>query len=692
MAQSEVIREFLVSLGYEVNEGQRRRFVDGVESAGKTVLALGAAATAAALTVKAAVVSMSSNLEDLYWASERTKASAANIRAFGFAAGQMGSTVDAARGSLESFASFLRSSPGAGGLVRSLGVATEQAGRLRDTADVLGDLGTRFRAMPYFQARAYAGAMGIDERTLQALINGMGQFSARYQGMLRSMRVDLPSATRNAHLLMNEVRETGAVFSILGTKIVSGVSRQIADDIGRLRNWLISNSDLIATAIERVIAIVLAVGRAVAQLVQRAAEMFRSLLDWFGSLDPRSRDLAKAFGLLAAAMWGLNAAFAASPIGRILILGTALLALWDDYKTWKEGGESLIDWAKWEPGITAALEALRTIGGVLDSCAQAIGGWQNAFTLLLAFVAGRWVLGMLAAIGRVTAAMGVAGLATGAGAIGGAARFLGLGAAGGFALGMIPGQTQTREHEASQPGGATLQQGNRNIAERQKGLGEQALRYFMANGYTREQAAGLVAQLEKESAFDVNAFNSAGGGEGAMGILQWRGSRIRDFRRLYGRDPRGAPFEQQLEFMLWELNNTEAPASRAIRNTRTAADAGRVASRMFVRPGENEAEKAKYAEERAKAAAHWAGPAPSQLTAPQQQFFDNLGNVSLERVQGLLNPPAPAVSGAGGVTINQETNITVQGGDSPRATGAAIAGEQGRVNADLLRNTRGAVQ
>ncbi|MBL1729390.1 lytic transglycosylase domain-containing protein, partial [Klebsiella pneumoniae] len=65
-------------------------------------------------------------------------------------------------------------------------------------------------------------------------------------------------------------------------------------------------------------------------------------------------------GLLVA--WRLlNAAMLASPITWVLALAGAILVLYDDYKTWKEGGKSLIDWKSWEPAITLALNAIEKL-------------------------------------------------------------------------------------------------------------------------------------------------------------------------------------------------------------------------------------------------------------------------------------------------------------------------------------------
>ncbi|MBJ9021179.1 lytic transglycosylase, partial [Citrobacter farmeri] len=73
----------------------------------------------------------------------------------------------------------------------------------------------------------------------------------------------------------------------------------------------------------------------------------------------------------------LNSAFLASPIGIVMMLAGALVLLYDDYKTWKEGGDSLIDWEKWAPGVNEALKNIKelqdSISGLTDSLLKLLG-------------------------------------------------------------------------------------------------------------------------------------------------------------------------------------------------------------------------------------------------------------------------------------------------------------------------------
>ncbi|EOJ6495536.1 hypothetical protein ACKH8K_004785 [Escherichia coli] len=85
------------------------------------------------------------------------------------------------------------------------------------------------------------------------------------------------------------------------------------------------------------------------------------IINWWKSLSTETKQVIEVFGSLMIAWRLLNSAFAMSPIGRVIMLGAALIGLYDDYRTWKEGGQSLIDWGKWEPGIKYAQKAFSSL-------------------------------------------------------------------------------------------------------------------------------------------------------------------------------------------------------------------------------------------------------------------------------------------------------------------------------------------
>ena len=142
MAQAEVIREFLVSLGFKTDQKSLKDFTSGIENATKSVVKLVTAISGAALTVGAGVAAFASNLEALYFAAMRTGNSATGIKAFEKAMANFGASSGEALSSIQALANFMRYTPGSEGFIRSLGVSTRDAnGKLRETVDIMTDLG-----------------------------------------------------------------------------------------------------------------------------------------------------------------------------------------------------------------------------------------------------------------------------------------------------------------------------------------------------------------------------------------------------------------------------------------------------------------------------------------------------------------------------------------------------------------------
>ncbi|CAJ0701558.1 hypothetical protein LMG19089_02869 [Ralstonia edaphis] len=363
----DTIREFLVGLGFKVDEAGQKKFIGGVEVATLKVIKLGLAVKTASASVVASVGVIAGQMESLYFASLRTKATVENIQALGFAAGQMGSTAEAARGSLENLARFMRNSPGAEGLLHSIGVQTREAnGELRDTTEIIGDLGSKFASMPYYRANAYAQALGIDEKTLMAMREGMGQFGDEYKDMLAKAGMDAQQAAKSSHAFMNEVRSLGAAFVILGQKVATTLTDKLAGDLHRFRDGVVDNFGRIAGIIEKVANGIFVVADVISTLALRGMQAIGAVVDWFNGLDGTVKTIIETVAALGIAWKLLSAGFLATPIGRIVAVGTAVLALYDDYKVWKEGGKSLIDWEQWEPGIKAAGAGIRWLRDLLS--------------------------------------------------------------------------------------------------------------------------------------------------------------------------------------------------------------------------------------------------------------------------------------------------------------------------------------
>lgn len=108
---------------------------------------------------------------------------------------------------------------------------------------------------------------------------------------------------------------------------------------------------------------------------------------------------------------------------------------------------------------------------------------------------------------------------------------------------------------------------------------QHAVNYLMSFGWTKEQAAGIVGNLQTESGVNLNttAFNGAGGGMGAVGIAQWRGDRQTTFLQKYGKPINQATLDEQLTYVNYELTQGKSKsAGNALKTATTAEQAAQI--------------------------------------------------------------------------------------------------------------------
>lgn len=399
---AETLKDFLISLGFKVDEAGARKFDAVVAGTTLKAIELGVKVEAAALSVVAFTAKIASGLDDLYWASQRTGATVEGIKQIGYAVSQVGGSVDGARGSLENLARFMRNNPGAEGFLNRLGVQTRDAsGNMRDMATIFTGVGQRLSSMPYYRANQYAQMLGLDENTLMAMRRGIGQFSGEYTAMAKAIGYNADVAAVSSNKFMTSLRSFGLMAGMARDKIGSSLADGLAGSLDRLRRQILENFPKIEGAITSTVKGILWAGEMVGRIIYRLIQAASDIRAWWIGLDSDTQKLIQTLGGLLVAWRLLNAAMLASPVSWVLALAAAILLLYDDYRTWKEGGKSLIDWKQWEPAIEKAKAAILWLRDKLLGLKDDVGGWQNAFEVLATFVAGSWAARMLLGIAKV---------------------------------------------------------------------------------------------------------------------------------------------------------------------------------------------------------------------------------------------------------------------------------------------------
>jgi len=114
------------------------------------------------------------------------------------------------------------------------------------------------------------------------------------------------------------------------------------------------------------------------------------------------------------------------------------------------------------------------------------------------------------------------------------------------------------------------------------GNAKDAVKFFMSKGWTKEQAAGIVGNLQAESGANLRT-NAVGDGGRAYGLAQWHPDRQAKFKRAFGKDIRSAGFQEQLAFVQWEFEHDERKAAAEIRKTTTAKAAAAAMDQYYER-------------------------------------------------------------------------------------------------------------
>ncbi|HHT0407053.1 TPA: transglycosylase SLT domain-containing protein [Raoultella ornithinolytica] len=375
---ADTLKDFLISLGFKVDEAGARKFDAVVAGTTLKAIELGTKVELAAASVVAFTAKVASGLDNLYWASQRTGATVQGIKQIGFAVSQMGGSVDAARGSLENLSRFVRNNPGAEGFLNRLGVQTRDAkGNMRDMASIFTGVGQRLSSMPYYRANQYAQMLGIDENTLMAMRRGIGQFSAEYTAMAKAIGYNADVAAVSSNKFMTSLRSFGLMAGMARDKIGSNLADGLAGSLDRLRRQILDNFPKIEGAITATVKGILWAGEMVGRVIYRLIQLGQSISNWWDSLDKQSQELIELLGALTAAWWLLNRAMLASPITWVLGLAAAIALLWEDYQTWKEGGKSLIDWGKWKPEVDAALKMVGDLKQTVFDLGKALAKLLN---------------------------------------------------------------------------------------------------------------------------------------------------------------------------------------------------------------------------------------------------------------------------------------------------------------------------
>lgn len=169
-----------------------------------------------------------------------------------------------------------------------------------------------------------------------------------------------------------------ALYQSVGSKFFTYMTKQS----DQFRAALYKNLPKIQQGLEKFVKFVFKSLEAVTELGLRLWSILTRVYDFFAMLDAKTDGWSTIILGVIAAWKLLNLSFLATPLGAIIAGLVAILALFDDFETWKEGGKSLFDWSSFVPIIDSVKVVLSSVWDVLKEIGVALGGLISAFVSL----------------------------------------------------------------------------------------------------------------------------------------------------------------------------------------------------------------------------------------------------------------------------------------------------------------------
>lgn len=399
---STTIKEFLVGLGFKVDEAQLKGFEGSILKAGVGVTALGNIVADVAQQLTGALAELFSigryadPLDRLMDASERTGMAAQEIARYGYAAQLSGSSVEALIGSLESFsrtAGLAAQGMGRGKQVfEDLGISLKTSnGQIKDTSALLEEVRGKIAGLSSAEQQGLLQRLGLDPALFNLLTQDMNGLFSEFDEMVAKSGISFEQASADAATYNDELDKLRFSVNLIGQAAAARLFGGLSDATLRLRRMITENMPRIISAIEKVVNVLLYVGRVFGTIFNRVVSIVTGVVDWLVKLDEATNGWLSTIGLAVIAWRAFNASMLATPLGMILALSAAIAALVEDFYVWSQGGESLINWERWAPGINSAIEAVYELKDLFTGLFTAIfAGIDLVISLLTGDFTSAW--------------------------------------------------------------------------------------------------------------------------------------------------------------------------------------------------------------------------------------------------------------------------------------------------------------
>ena len=245
MASADTLKEFLVELGFVVNEAGLKKFTTAIASSTGAVLGIAGALVAAQAALTKFTQETASELEKLYFESKRAGATADGLRALQYAMSQVGLTAGDISGVVQKLSQDLLFKPGTETILNQLGVQTRDVnGQLLATDRITHDLIEKLVKLDPVLGKAWANFFGISDQLYQSLRQNLPEIDkqeAAWKHLAEVMGVNLGKWETDSHGFMSRMREAGEVAQLTLMGIADAMMPVMEKEVSALEQFLIKH-------------------------------------------------------------------------------------------------------------------------------------------------------------------------------------------------------------------------------------------------------------------------------------------------------------------------------------------------------------------------------------------------------------------------------------------------------------------
>lgn len=181
---AEILQEYLVKLGYQVDASSYLKFNENLNSTQKRLFGIGTAAAAAVAATVAATTKFAYTTRKAFFAAELAGATPNSVKAFGRAAEQIGVASDAAEASIKQFGITMNSTPGMKGFFEAITGKVAGTDSLENYLTLLGSVKKMFpdTAEGRGIAAQFAEQFGISKEEYLLMSNRLDELTTKTHG------------------------------------------------------------------------------------------------------------------------------------------------------------------------------------------------------------------------------------------------------------------------------------------------------------------------------------------------------------------------------------------------------------------------------------------------------------------------------------------------------------------------------